>query len=288
MSLTTLAPETLEEIASHIECHRDLISLALVSSAWKARIIPRHSQYRVIRICEDMPHLWAHLAKRSDLARTLTAVHICEGFDFSSPQIYPTAFLNKVPETGTPHEIEERKFKNMCQALRNMTRLKEFAWSLNYSSFPTTSVVQENAIFSALTQCKSLAHLALWGRFAERAPGADRDPSGTVYAVSSFSFLVFNTQDKLALKALEHFKFGNFDDQRTCLGQASEYAQHLCHAETFAPVAGNSSALPVKSWLNSWYRRASHFLWNSPHLPTATSLVCGNCRCTYSVARRLK
>jgi hypothetical protein len=184
MSLMTLAPETLEEIASYIESHRDLISLALVSSAWKSRIIPRHSQYRVIRIREDMPHLWAHLAKRSDLARTITTVHICEDLDFSSPQIYPTAFIKRVPETGPPHKVEERKIKNMCQALRHMTRLKEFAWSLNSDAFPTTYAIQEDAIFSALSQCKSLLHLALWGRFAERAPGVDRDPSGTIYPVN--------------------------------------------------------------------------------------------------------
>jgi len=161
----------------------------LTSSAWKARIIPRHSQYRVIRIREDMPHLWAHLAKRSDLARTITAVHICEDLDFSSPQIYPTTFVNKVPVRGPPYKVEERKVRNMCQALRHMTRLKEFAWSLNYSAFPTTQAVYEDAIFLALCQCKSLLHLALWGRFAERAPGVDRDPGGIYCALWRLSNL---------------------------------------------------------------------------------------------------
>ena len=182
MSLMSLAPETLEEIASHVESHRDLISLAMVSSAWKARIIPRHSQYRVIRIWEDMPHLWEHLSTRADLARTIRAVHIFG--NRLSRQIYPTTLIEITPDLGPRHKREECKVKNMCQALQNMTSLKEFAWSLPYTAFPTVNPAHECAIFWALSHCKSLSHIALWGRFAERAPGPDIDPSGVFYPVS--------------------------------------------------------------------------------------------------------
>lgn len=186
LSWMSLARETLEEIASCIDSHRDLVSLALVSSAWKDIIIPRHSEYRVIRIREDMPHLWAHLAERADLARTIRAVHLFEEYDFSSPQIYPTTLVEVVPEEGTREEEEAKKIRNMCQALRHMTGLKEFAWSLCSTALPTTRPIYEDAIFLALGRCKALAHLALWGRFAEHAPGVDRDPGGGVYPVCVF------------------------------------------------------------------------------------------------------
>jgi len=187
MSFMSLARETLEEIISYIDSHQDLISLALVSPALKAIIIPRHSQYRVIRIREDMPHLWAHLAQRADLARTIKVVHLYEEFDFSSPQIYPTTLVEAIPrkERDSRGKEEDSKIRNMCQALRHMTALREFAWSLSSTALPTVRRVHEDAIFLALSQCKSLAHLALWGRFAEHAPGVDRDPSGAAYPVRS-------------------------------------------------------------------------------------------------------
>jgi hypothetical protein len=185
MSLMSLARETLEEIVSYLDSHRNLISLALVSAAWKAIIIPRHSQYRVIRIREDMPHLWSHLAKRADLARTIKVVHLYEEHDFSSPQIYPTTLVEE--EHGSGEKEEEQKIKNVCQALRHMTALREFAWSLSANALPTTRPRHEDAIFRALSRCRSLAHLALWGRFAEHAPGIDFDPKGSAYAVRFLS-----------------------------------------------------------------------------------------------------
>jgi hypothetical protein len=186
MSLMTLPSETLEKIASHIESNRDLISLAQVSSQWKGRIIPQHSQYRVIRIRKDRPHLWAHLAGRSDLARTIVAVHICEDMDSTSPEIVPTAFIDDAPEAYTPLVVEEQNIQYMCQAFRHMTRLREFAWSSNDAAYPTALASQENAVFLALSQCKSLSHLALWGRFGERdrGLGVDVNPGVSLSPVS--------------------------------------------------------------------------------------------------------
>jgi hypothetical protein len=194
MNLMSLARETLEDIASNLDSHRDLISLALVSSAWKAIIIPRHSQYRVIRIREDMPRLWAHLAQRADLARTVKAIHLYDEHDLLSPQIYPTTLVDAAEEPGEPVGVgswekkEDRKIRNMCQALRHMTGLREFAWTLSSSTYPTSRSVQEEAIFLALSQCPSLAHLALWGRFAERVVGMDRNSGCGVFPVSISPF----------------------------------------------------------------------------------------------------
>jgi hypothetical protein len=193
MNLMSLARETLEEIACNLDSHQDLISLALVSSAWKAIIIPRHSQYRVIRIREDMPRLWAHLAQRADLARTVKVIHLHDEHDLLSPQIYPTTLVEATEEPGASEPIgvgswekkEDRRIRNMCRALTHMTELREFAWTLSASTYPTSRSVQEEAIFLALSRCPSLAHLSLWGRFAERIVGMDRRSGNGVFPVSS-------------------------------------------------------------------------------------------------------
>ena len=135
-----------------------------------------------------MPHLWAHLAQRADLARTIKAIHLYDEHDLSSPQIYPTTLVDAIekadePMGWGPKEKEDRKTKDMCQALRHMTGLREFAWTLSSSTYPTSRSVQEEAIFLALSQCQSLAHLALWGRFAERVVGMDRHSGCGVFPV---------------------------------------------------------------------------------------------------------
>ncbi|KAJ7080890.1 hypothetical protein B0H15DRAFT_996447 [Mycena belliarum] len=56
----------------HLE-HRDLVSLALVSRAAAAPVIPRHTEYRVVRTrhLHLLPAMWAHLARRANLTRNI-------------------------------------------------------------------------------------------------------------------------------------------------------------------------------------------------------------------------
>ncbi|TFK71114.1 hypothetical protein BDN72DRAFT_730040, partial [Pluteus cervinus] len=70
-----LASEILDEIFSHIEHHRDLVNLACVCRTFALVLVPRHTEYRVIKIQSAAPFVWAHLARRRDLTRNIREVH---------------------------------------------------------------------------------------------------------------------------------------------------------------------------------------------------------------------
>ena len=76
--LLRLPDEILAEIASELDLHEDLIKFALASHACANIVIPRHTQYRIIRVRNAGFQLGAHLAKRADIARNMQEVHMCE------------------------------------------------------------------------------------------------------------------------------------------------------------------------------------------------------------------
>lgn len=179
-----LPPETLDEIASCIGLHRDLISFALASRACADLLIPRHTEYRVIRVRDRVPHIWAHLARRADLARNIRAVHICERYNLSSPDHYPTALLEKSADGIAGHAEEGQRITNLCKALRHMRYLEMFTWDWNVPrALPTIKPAHEDQILLTLNQKTTLKHLALSGRFGEHARGADPDLNNIAYPV---------------------------------------------------------------------------------------------------------
>ena len=190
MHMISLPLEILEEIASYIEFHSDLVSLALTCTVWNQLIIPAHTEYRIIRVRGKMMSMWAHLARRSDLARNIREIHLCEPDNYRSPDRYPTALLS-ADQSIAPVSKEDQRIAHMCQALMHMNRLEEFEWCWN-SKFgrPTFKSVHEAQIFNALSRCKSLRRLRLSGPFGEHAMGVDRDPEGVFYPVRIFSLCV--------------------------------------------------------------------------------------------------
>ncbi|KIK56017.1 hypothetical protein GYMLUDRAFT_47470, partial [Collybiopsis luxurians FD-317 M1] len=88
-NLTQLPLEILDSIFSDLDSHSDLISLALSSKDQYHLIVPRHSDYRVLRIRHWLPGLWAHLAKCADLARNLREVYICQKTEQAIVERYP-------------------------------------------------------------------------------------------------------------------------------------------------------------------------------------------------------
>ncbi|KAF7304940.1 F-box domain-containing protein [Mycena kentingensis (nom. inval.)] len=124
-SLNSLPFDVSEHILCSIDTHRDLISLATTSSHWKERVVPSHSDYRVLRMSNRHPEVWRHLAQRPDLARTIREVTLRES-DVSSllsgqlkPERYPV-----VPRDVQPQAVVE----DICVALRNMSQLLSLTW----------------------------------------------------------------------------------------------------------------------------------------------------------------
>ncbi|KIJ33153.1 hypothetical protein M422DRAFT_99407, partial [Sphaerobolus stellatus SS14] len=63
--------EILEDIVSHIDIHKDLLNLALVSKLFKDIIIPNHIQLRRIRTHVYQDDLWKILIDKPILAANI-------------------------------------------------------------------------------------------------------------------------------------------------------------------------------------------------------------------------
>ncbi|KAJ7114089.1 hypothetical protein C8R44DRAFT_710505 [Mycena epipterygia] len=185
-----LPQELLDDIISDLE-HRDLVSLALASRASGALVIPRHTEYRVLRTRHLLPAMWAHLARRADLTRNIREVHICERLNKTTSDRVPKMLIDHCVDEKMVHMVEERRIRNICTALGHMRRLHTFTWSwdVNPPAVPTIEPAHENAILEALSRKKTLAHLGLSGLFGARAPGAGYDPDSALYPLWRFSNL---------------------------------------------------------------------------------------------------
>ncbi len=186
-ALLRLPQEILDEILSEVDLHRDLISFACVSKACFGLAIPRHSEYRVIRVRHALPEMWAHLARRADLARNVREVHLCERHNQRSSDRYPNSLI-RAPSKGSAPEAGDLRIRNMCTALRHMERLRVFTWSCDITVpflEPAESPAQETEILAALVGKPHLQHLALAGAF-EAFPGRHN----SIYPASTRFFLV--------------------------------------------------------------------------------------------------
>ncbi|KAJ7760187.1 hypothetical protein B0H14DRAFT_382499 [Mycena olivaceomarginata] len=192
-----LPQELLDEILSDLE-HRDLVALALASRAACALVIPRHTEYRILRTRHLLPAMWAHLARRADLARNIREVHICDRANRGASERVPRTLVlaeeKKEKEKGKiadAVEAEARRVRDVCKALGHMRRLHTFtwAWEVEPPARPTVQPGHETAILEVLARKKGLRHLGLSGMFGVHAPGAAYDQDSMVYPLWRFSNL---------------------------------------------------------------------------------------------------
>jgi|ERR1700733_2961294 len=135
--LMSLAVEILDIICSNIESHKDLISLAASSRLCSSLVIPRHTEYRVLRIGTRHAELWEHLAKRADLARNIRVLYLIEDFDgFPAPVRHPTTFVDseKVIVFPEGEEGEDVRAQDIARAIRNIESLQKFVWIQPWAS----------------------------------------------------------------------------------------------------------------------------------------------------------
>ncbi|KAJ7498097.1 hypothetical protein B0H11DRAFT_1715635 [Mycena galericulata] len=185
-----LPQELLDDIISDLE-HRDLVSLALVCHASSTLVIPRHTEYRVLRTRHLLPAMWAHLARRADLARNIREVHICERTNKTASDRVPKTLIDRVTDEKVANIMEDRRIRNICTALGHMRRLHTFTWSweVDPPALPTVEPGHENAILDVLSRKETLRHLGLWGLFGNHAPGVAYDPESALYPVWNFANL---------------------------------------------------------------------------------------------------
>ncbi|KAF8972701.1 hypothetical protein BDZ97DRAFT_852074 [Flammula alnicola] len=218
-ALFRLPDEILEEIISELDQHTDLVAFALASRMCAALVVPHHTQYRILRVRHTLPDMWAHLARRADLARNVREVHICERTNVWAADHYPTTLIDKHLDGDLTNAEESVRIRNICQALSHMHRLRVFTWSwkdVQGQQRPTSHPAHENAILTVVSQRPELEQFSLNGKFALHALNSTRDPNSLTYPVWKLSNL-----RSLSLAGETWAKLGN--------------SKHLCHLLAKSP-----------------------------------------------------
>lgn len=215
--LCLMAAEILDQCLCCIDNHRDLMSFALTCRAKNASVIPRHYQYRLIRLRDQTPQVWAHLARRKDLSVDIRAVHLHDFATLSSPDISPSTLVNECLDGASKHGEEDQRVDNMSLALQNMDGMTEFAWSRHtypYSRLSPSAVAtsaHEDNVFLSLSHCPSLLHLTLLGDFGQDSTANTARDSDSVRSLSDHRACVhFMTH---------YFSFGIYATSSLCLLQ---------------------------------------------------------------------
>lgn len=190
-AIFSLPEEILDEIVAELDHHKDLVAFALASRACANAVMPHHTQYRILRVRHTLPEVWAHLSRRSDLARNIRELHLCEPHNLTVPDHYPTLLIDNAYDRGWDHAEESNRIRNICRAIGHMYRLRVFSWSWNnipHQPRPTSHPLHENAILTAVGQLPSLESLSLNGKFALHALNSAQDPQSLTYPVSRFAY----------------------------------------------------------------------------------------------------
>ncbi|KAF8159886.1 hypothetical protein B0H34DRAFT_655070 [Crassisporium funariophilum] len=205
-----LPDEILEEIVAELDQHKDLVAFALASRICAALVIPHHTEYRILRVRYSMPSMWAHLARRADLARNVREVHICERHNYSSPDHFPNTLVDKRIDAHIDNADEGVRIRNICQALSHMHRLKVFTWSwkdVAVQQRPTTHPSYENAVLTAISKLPKLERLSLSGKFGMHALPSNVDTNSLTYPlwkVANLTSLCMNGESWAKLANSKH------------------------------------------------------------------------------------
>ncbi|KAJ7173440.1 hypothetical protein C8R46DRAFT_1082808 [Mycena filopes] len=186
-ALLRLPQELMDDILADLE-HADLVSLALVSRGGNALVIPRHTEYRILRTRHLLPAVWAHLARRADLARGIREVHITTRTDHSASDRVPRALVDRTDEK----------------------------LAVEPAAPPTVTKGHEDRVLAALAAKPTLRHLALSGMFGVYAPGLAYDPESRGYPLWGFQNLT-----SISLRGDAWIKPGNAGHLKRMLGRSS-------------------------------------------------------------------
>ncbi|TFK62894.1 hypothetical protein BDN72DRAFT_964269 [Pluteus cervinus] len=160
MSFWNLPEEIIDLILPEIEHHRDLVNFACASRLCSQLVVPRHTEYRVLRLgTVHCTHIWAHLARRTDLACNIREINI-EQVDAAHPRA-PSSLINDVDQEKRDGEIEEEE---MLRVLAKMPRLKSFSWEHRFITWPEPRADYRYfapKVFDVLQRVGSVEHLRL-------------------------------------------------------------------------------------------------------------------------------
>ncbi|KAF7309393.1 F-box domain-containing protein [Mycena indigotica] len=243
--LLRLPQELLDEILSELD-HVDLVAVALVSRACSALVIPRHTEYRVIRTRHLLPAMWAHLARRADLARNIREVHIAERSNRTTSDRIPRTLLLAEGKGNLSGKdlVEANRVRNICAALGHMQNLHTFTWSWEVSppAAPTVEPGMENAVLNVLLTKTPLRRLGLAGLFGLHAPTRMADPESLGYPLWRFGGL-----RSLALRGQAWIRPANAMHVKRMLSQSLDLEASMTYLELPMELAATLAELKFPS-----------------------------------------
>jgi hypothetical protein len=206
--IDSLPPELLDLILSLLCSPTDLLSFGLTCSKFKDAVIPRHSEYRILRIRqpEICARVFAHLARREDLTRNIRELHLYEGEAGRSTaeerwpktlcpelrhpymprrQAVPSpshsawgeqgpSWAAPTPATFSSYGQSDQRVRDLIRALGYMNKLRVFTWSNDSeprhgSVWPSELSGYERPILRTLAKRPALRHVQLLGIFSKRS-----------------------------------------------------------------------------------------------------------------------
>ncbi|THU88073.1 hypothetical protein K435DRAFT_762148 [Dendrothele bispora CBS 962.96] len=196
--LLGLPLEILDEILSELDTHADLMAFAMCSHMCADLVLPKHAEYRVLRVRHRRSEMWAHLARRADLARNIREVYICQKDDQTATDRFPTTLVPSLAKMTQGQILqlhnggEDRRVVNICTALGHMKRLTTFTWDCYESCSCLNSsmtVLQEAMILHALSKLPWLERLSLSGNFKTYGTFMSKPLSPMVCEIRNLQYL---------------------------------------------------------------------------------------------------
>lgn len=154
----TLSVELCDEIFSQVDLRTDLINVACACRSFASLLLPRHTEYRIIRMARPLPWIWVHLVKRPDLARNIREIYFCpSSSDFV--ERLPTSLVQEVDDSQhTVHGLAAAR--TMAAALARMTHLRIISCGITGKSMVSTRY--QHVILQPMTKLSTLESLTLW------------------------------------------------------------------------------------------------------------------------------
>ncbi|TFK66229.1 hypothetical protein BDN72DRAFT_899994 [Pluteus cervinus] len=191
VGLLDLAQEVIEEVLCHVDSPQDLIAFALASHLCASIAIPRHTEYRVLHITKQRPHVWKHLALYPNLASNIREVHI----DFRNDTLdghdkYPVTLVDPALEDSSGTS-EQDVIEDMCKGLAAMKRLTMMTWRSRSAPW-TIDLDQAIPIIEALAKLPTLQRLSLdWLRGLQEGHDLNTHPTWDISNLTHLRFQGF-------------------------------------------------------------------------------------------------
>jgi hypothetical protein len=153
-NITRMPNEILDEIASHVDLKRDLLSLALTYHRMRDVFLPNHFRYRVVKAKVSSMRVWHHLAVCCASARKVRRLEIMDERSSESEIIMPPDITNTdadVESTYDGLDLPAKQEKLLVSAVAEMHGLQSFKWSR------THSLISIESLWPTLLNCPQLS-----------------------------------------------------------------------------------------------------------------------------------